>query len=174
MRSCHHANEWPNDSRPENRSEAEERLPKGVAGVAFIGSGPEDRQEGLTLDPGSPTEAGEVDEERKGLGAPFQLTGNEAVGALQLRVAETSEPEHPKPSCNRNQHRSARSTVEHNTLHADRHGAVAIPAEILPVLEDAVARLVASEDIILGPIKEGSVDMQRFESLWAAFEQART
>ena len=59
-------------------------------------------------------------------------------------------------------------------VHADRHGAVAIPAEVLPTLEDAIKTLIASEDIILGPIKEGPVDMQRFETLWAAFERART
>ena len=63
---------------------------------------------------------------------------------------------------------------EGDLIHADRHGAVAIPAEVLPTLEDAIKTLITSEDIILGPIKEGPVDMQRFETLWAAFERART
>lgn len=59
-------------------------------------------------------------------------------------------------------------------VHADRHGAVVIPDDVLGDLEMAIDTLLRSEAIILDPLREGKVSMEQFERLWAQFERART
>jgi regulator of RNase E activity RraA len=58
-------------------------------------------------------------------------------------------------------------------VHADRHGAVVIPAEVLPQLAAAIERLWASERVILDPSRRGFAAWSEFEAAWAAFERAR-
>jgi regulator of RNase E activity RraA len=58
-------------------------------------------------------------------------------------------------------------------VHADRHGAVVVPAEILPGLTKAIAKMRASEALILGPARDVHFDIGRFEEAWAAFERSR-
>lgn len=58
-------------------------------------------------------------------------------------------------------------------VHADRHGAVVVPEDVLPMLAGAIARMQASEALILDPAREPGFDFSRFEQAWAAFEQAR-
>ena len=59
-------------------------------------------------------------------------------------------------------------------VHADRHGAVVIPPEVLPVLGAAIGRLQASERLILDPARAPGFDFAAFEAAWTAFEKART
>jgi regulator of RNase E activity RraA len=59
-------------------------------------------------------------------------------------------------------------------IHADRHGAVTIPTDVLDKLDPALDRLLASETIVLGPASQGPMDFDQFEALWARFEKART
>ncbi len=59
-------------------------------------------------------------------------------------------------------------------VHADRHGAVVIPPEVLPQLAAAIERLWASERVILDPSRRGFAAWSEFEAAWAAFEAART
>jgi regulator of RNase E activity RraA len=59
-------------------------------------------------------------------------------------------------------------------VHADRHGAVCIPADVLPRLNDALDRLFAAEAVVLDPLKAGPVDFETFKDLWSGFERART
>lgn len=59
-------------------------------------------------------------------------------------------------------------------IHADRHGALCIPADILPQLNSALDRLFTAEAIVLDPLKHGPVDFETFKGLWAEFEKART
>lgn len=59
-------------------------------------------------------------------------------------------------------------------IHADRHGAVVVPADIISVLADAIGRLLASERLILEPARREGFDFDAFERAWAAFEAART
>jgi regulator of RNase E activity RraA len=66
------------------------------------------------------------------------------------------------------------SVAEGDLVHADRHGAVAIPPEVLPDLEAALDKLAASEALVLDPIRAGNVSLSEFEAHWAAFEKART
>ena len=59
-------------------------------------------------------------------------------------------------------------------IHADRHGAVVIPPEVVPTLEAAIEQLFASEKIVLDATKGKQIDFAQFEAAWAAFEASRT
>ena len=63
---------------------------------------------------------------------------------------------------------------EGDLIHADRHGAVCVPRDVIPQLNGALDRLFAAEAFVLDPLKEGPVDFETFETLWAQFEKART
>ena len=58
-------------------------------------------------------------------------------------------------------------------IHADRHGAVVVPTDILSVLPDAIARMQDAEQLILGPADKPGFDFAAFEKAWAVFEKAR-
>lgn len=59
-------------------------------------------------------------------------------------------------------------------VHADRHGAVVIPPEVVARLADAIARMQATEQLVLGPARQPGFDFAAFERAWEAFEKART
>lgn len=59
-------------------------------------------------------------------------------------------------------------------IHADAHGAVIIPEDILPKLGQAIETLLASEQIILGPARKDDFDIDKLMEAWKAFEKART
>jgi len=59
-------------------------------------------------------------------------------------------------------------------VHADRHGALVIPAALIRSLQAAIETLLANEHIVLGPAREEGFDFEAFEKAWAAFEKART
>ena len=59
-------------------------------------------------------------------------------------------------------------------IHADRHGAVVIPPEVVDQLGDAIQKMQDTEQLVLGPAKEPGFDFDKFEAAWAAFEKART
>ena len=59
-------------------------------------------------------------------------------------------------------------------VHADRHGAVVIPTDILDDLAAAIETLFRAEACILEPARKGPMSFAEFEAAWAAFEQART
>jgi regulator of RNase E activity RraA len=59
-------------------------------------------------------------------------------------------------------------------VHADRHGAVVIPTDVIATLEGAIAQLFASEKIVFDATKGKQIDFQQFEAAWAAFEKSRT
>lgn len=59
-------------------------------------------------------------------------------------------------------------------VHADRHGAVVIPPEVLPKLGAALETMFAAEKIVLEPAREEGFDFEAFEKAWSAFEKART
>lgn len=58
-------------------------------------------------------------------------------------------------------------------IHADRHGAVVVPAEALPKLSEAIDKMISTEALVLGPAREPGFDFARFQEAWAAFEKAR-
>ena len=59
-------------------------------------------------------------------------------------------------------------------VHADRHGALVIPPEVVPGLAAAIDRLRATEALVLEPARRPGFDLAAFETAWAAFEAART
>ena len=58
-------------------------------------------------------------------------------------------------------------------VHADRHGAVVVPPEVVPVLAQSIRKLQETEALVLGPASREGFDFAAFEAAWAAFEKAR-
>ena len=59
-------------------------------------------------------------------------------------------------------------------VHADRHGAVVVPPEVIDQLETAIRKMQETEHLVLGPAREEGFNFAKFEAAWAAFEKART
>ena len=59
-------------------------------------------------------------------------------------------------------------------IHADRHGALVIPPEVVPELAAAIEKMRATERLILDPARAETFGFEAFERAWAAFEKART
>ena len=59
-------------------------------------------------------------------------------------------------------------------IHADRHGAVVVPPETISDLAKAIAKLQATERLVLDPARKSDFDFVAFEAAWAVFEKART
>ena len=58
-------------------------------------------------------------------------------------------------------------------VHADRHGAVVVPAGILPGFAMAIDKMRKSEAFILEPARQPDFNIEKFEEAWAAFERSR-
>lgn len=59
-------------------------------------------------------------------------------------------------------------------VHADRHGALVIPADVIGGLEQAILKLLETEKLVLEPARQPGFDFEAFEKAWQAFEAART
>lgn len=59
-------------------------------------------------------------------------------------------------------------------IHADRHGALVIPSEVIPQLKQAIETVIASEAIVLVPAREPGFNIDKLEQAWAKFEASRT
>lgn len=59
-------------------------------------------------------------------------------------------------------------------VHADRHGALVVPPEVIPELEISISKLLKTEKIVLEPARQPGFDFARFEAAWSAFEKSRT
>lgn len=59
-------------------------------------------------------------------------------------------------------------------VHADRHGALVVPPDIIPRLAAAIRKLQDTEALVLGPARRPGFDFVAFEAAWKAFERART
>lgn len=64
--------------------------------------------------------------------------------------------------------------VDGDLVHADRHGALVVPPEVIPELQTAIAKLLETEAIIIGPARREGFDFEALEKAWAEFEKART
>ncbi|MCV6586604.1 MAG: RraA family protein [Marinibacterium sp.] len=58
-------------------------------------------------------------------------------------------------------------------IHADRHGALVIPTDVIGTLEAAITKLLQTERIILDAARAPDFDFDRFEAAWVEFEKAR-
>ena len=63
---------------------------------------------------------------------------------------------------------------EGDLVHADRHGALVIPSLVIPSLQHAIEKLIATERLVLDPARKPDFDFEAFAKAWAAFEAART
>ena len=66
------------------------------------------------------------------------------------------------------------SVAEGDLIHADRHGALVIPADVIPSISAAINKLVETERLVLDPARQTGFDYEAFAEAWAAFEAART
>ena len=66
------------------------------------------------------------------------------------------------------------SVAQDELIHADRHGALVVPPEVIPDLKGAIETVIASEAIVLGPARAPGFDIETLEEVWAKFEAART
>jgi regulator of RNase E activity RraA len=58
-------------------------------------------------------------------------------------------------------------------VHADRHGAVVVPPEVIGGLAAAIDKMRATEALVLEPARRPGFDFAAFEAAWSAFEKAR-
>ena len=66
------------------------------------------------------------------------------------------------------------NVVQGDLIHADRHGAVVIPLDVLGVLADSIQKMQETEKLILGPARAPGFDFGTFERSWTSFEKSRT
>lgn len=63
---------------------------------------------------------------------------------------------------------------EGDLVHADRHGALVIPQDVLPNIETAIHKMQDTEQLILGPARQPGFTFEKLEAAWAEFERSRT
>lgn len=63
---------------------------------------------------------------------------------------------------------------EDDLVHADRHGALVIPEDVIPDLAEAIDTVIANEAIILEPAKSPGFNLEKLEKAWSEFERKRT
>ena len=54
-------------------------------------------------------------------------------------------------------------------IHADMHGAIVIPNEIIVDLKQAIETVIANEAIVLGPARAPGFEIKRLEKVWVKF-----
>ena len=60
-------------------------------------------------------------------------------------------------------------------IHADQHGALVIPEDRVAAMPEALRKLEATEELVLGPARAaGSLGYKAFQQIWERFEAART
>ncbi len=59
-------------------------------------------------------------------------------------------------------------------IHADRHGALVVPEDVVGQLEAAIQKLLTTERIVLDAASQPGFDFEDFETAWSEFESART
>ena len=59
-------------------------------------------------------------------------------------------------------------------VHADRHGAVEIPEQVIVELARAIETLLHNEQLVLGPACKEGFNFETFQAAWSAVEKART
>lgn len=66
-------------------------------------------------------------------------------------------------------------TVQQGELiHADRHGAIVIPDDVIGRLKRAIDTVIFNESIVLKPARQKGFNIDKLEAAWAQFEAQRT
>ncbi len=58
-------------------------------------------------------------------------------------------------------------------IHADRHGALVVPDDVVDQLEGAIQKLLSTERIVLDAARKPGFGFEAFEAAWSEFEKAR-
>lgn len=66
------------------------------------------------------------------------------------------------------------SVRQGDLVHADRHGAVVIPTDVIGRIAASIEKMQSTEHLVLGPARAPGFDFEAFEAAWTAFEKART
>ena len=66
------------------------------------------------------------------------------------------------------------TVTEGDLIHADRHGALIIPKDVIETLEASIEKLLSTEILILKPARSAEFDFEVFEEAWDTFEKSRT
>ena len=66
------------------------------------------------------------------------------------------------------------TVTEGDLIHADRHGALVIPKDVIATLEASIKKLLSTEILILEPARSAEFDFEVFEEAWDTFEKSRT
>ncbi|MDA8739544.1 RraA family protein [Rhodobacteraceae bacterium] len=66
------------------------------------------------------------------------------------------------------------SVSDGDLIHADQHGALVVPADVIGALEAAIQKLLTTERIVLDAAQKGSFDFETFQQVWDQFERSRT
>ena len=66
------------------------------------------------------------------------------------------------------------TVTEGDLIHADRHGALVIPKDVIETLEASIEKLLSTETLILEPARSAEFDFEVFEEAWDTFEKSRT
>ena len=66
------------------------------------------------------------------------------------------------------------TVTEGDLIHADRHGALIIPKDVIETLEASIEKLLSTEILILEPARRAEFDFEVFEEAWDTFEKSRT
>lgn len=66
------------------------------------------------------------------------------------------------------------TVTEGDLIHADRHGALIIPKDVIETLEASIEKLLSTEILILKPARSAEFNFEVFEEAWDTFEKSRT
>ena len=66
------------------------------------------------------------------------------------------------------------TVTEGDLIHADRHGALVIPKDVIETLEASIEKLLSTETLILEPARSAEFNFEVFEEAWGTFEKSRT
>ncbi|MDG1424909.1 MAG: RraA family protein [Paracoccaceae bacterium] len=66
------------------------------------------------------------------------------------------------------------SVSDKDLIHADQHGALVIPLDVIDTLEAAIEKLLSTERIVLDATRKKSFDFDTFQKVWDEFERSRT
>ncbi|MCY3879400.1 MAG: RraA family protein [Rhodobacteraceae bacterium] len=92
------------------------------------------------------------------------LAGSVGVSHAHVRVVDIAKPVSI----------FGMSVTPGDLIHADQHGALVIPADLLPELPDAIDRLESAESLILDAARHAeNFGFAEFKAAWQRFEDAR-
>lgn len=66
------------------------------------------------------------------------------------------------------------SVSDGDLVHADQHGALVIPIDVIDTLEAAIEKLLSTERIVLDAARKKGFDFDTFQKVWGEFERSRT